>query len=442
VEDNEKSKSIEGIADALDHIEDEIRQDSMEFDSLNLEDINLDMLDLDSLGIGKERTNPDSFEEKEEYSVGEQEEYSFEDMIPSPAEEKEYFPEDALSQEKEHFYEDAADDEMLEFDPSLLDLIPDLEEREADEEEQSKEAAEESIEIVSNKAGKREKKKTAGIFSKLFGNVKEERTSEQVEQLKREAIEGVEAREQAQIEKKAEQEKKKAEKEKKKKEDQAKKKADQAAKQKKKQELVKQKAAAKKAAKDKKAQEIQNLVDEIDANEGRINRVGAAIVFSLFAIFGIVFVLGTNSFSYSLNIRNARANFQRQRYNEAYEQVYGLEIKDEDIQTYDRIMTVMFVNKQLNSYENYYELGEYAKALDSLIKGIRRYEKYNTLATMLGIEKDMDYVRDQIYAKLYGSYGIAQKEAEKLVHIEDAAEYSAAIYEYINDGSDGKFSKE
>ncbi len=427
MEDNEKSKSIKGMTDALDHIEDEIRQDSMEFDSLNLEDINLDMLDLDSLGLGNEKIEQEPVEDTSFDSDNDMMSSLYEDISSNSYEE-----------DTSHSYEDAPEDEMLEFDPSLLDLIPDLEERDT-EEKQTEEIPEQDVQNLVKSVEKKEKK---GIFSKLFGNVKEERTPEQVEQLKKEAIEGVEAKEQAQIQKNEQKAKEKAEKEKKKKEAQAKKKADQAVKQKKKQEAAKAKAAAKKAAKDKKAKEIQELVDEIDANEGKINRVGAAIVFSLFAIFGIVFVLGTDSFSYSLNITNAKANFQRQRYNEAYEQIYGLDIKDEDIQTYDRIMTVMFVNKQLNSYESYYMIGDHAKALDSLIKGIKRYEKYTTLATILNIEKDMDYVCDLIYAKLYESYGISQKEAEHLVQISDQEEYSAAIYEYVADQLGDQYSKE
>ena len=48
-------------------------------------------------------------------------------------------------------------------------------------------------------------------------------------------------------------------------------------------------------------------------------------------------------------------------------------IKEDDEEMYSKILTVMFVNKELNSYNNYYGIHQYDKALDSLLKGLKIY---------------------------------------------------------------------
>ena len=184
-----------------------------------------------------------------------------------------------------------------------------------------------------------------------------------------------------------------------------------------------------KKEKKRKRKEIIEVIDEIEEDEGRINRVGASIVFCFFGILALVLFFGTEKVTYSLSIRHATDYFERQKYNEAYNEISGIEPKDEDREIYDRIMTVMYVNKQLNSYNNYYYLGMYPQALDSLLKGIERYDKYIEYATMLGIKSDLDYVKGQILAELENVFNLTENEIERLMDIKDAYEYSHKIHE-------------
>jgi hypothetical protein len=186
---------------------------------------------------------------------------------------------------------------------------------------------------------------------------------------------------------------------------------------------------AKKPKKEKKRIEI--LDDDIDI--GHINKTGVSIVFLFFGILVILLIISTNIFSYSLSIRNASDYFGRQRYTQAYNEVYGIDLKDEDIELYDKIMTVMFVNKQLNSYNNYYHMRKFPEALDSLLKGLQRYDKYIELATMLGIDTDLDYVRNQLLAELYNVFSLTEEEAMSIINSESQAKYSMAVYDVILD---------
>lgn len=235
------------------------------------------------------------------------------------------------------------------------------------------------------------------------------------------------------LEKQAEE--KKAEKEKKKEEQKA---AKEAAK-KEKEAAKKEKEAAKRAKAEEKKTEKENKKKEdalkemkevaVETDTGRVNRVGAVIVFAFFVILATMILIGANTSFYELSVQGAEREFSLQHYNEAYHKIQGLEVKPADMELHDKIMTVMFVNKQLNSYNNFYAMGDYPKALDSLVKGLERYDKYLALARELGIESDLDYVRDQLLAELERVYGLSEREAVSLTKMEDLTEYSARVYE-------------
>ncbi len=254
------------------------------------------------------------------------------------------------------------------------------------------------------KKEKVKKKEKKSVFQMLFGNVpvdesklKPELTPEEIAQKKAKVEE----------EKKAKAEGKKLAAEEKK----------QLAK-KNKQEKARQKSLAKEEKKAKKLQEAKQILEEM--KETRINRLGATIVFSFFAVCAVVILSGSELFGYTVSIGSAEANFNKaynnnvKYYTDAYNAIYGLEIRSEDQMLSDKIMTVMFVNKELNSYNSYMSMKDYTSALHSLLLGMYRYGKYYEQAIPLGVDKDMDYVRTQILRELEITYGISEDEAEVL----------------------------
>ncbi|MBB2183697.1 hypothetical protein H0486_12510 [Lachnospiraceae bacterium MD1] len=184
-----------------------------------------------------------------------------------------------------------------------------------------------------------------------------------------------------------------------------------------------------KQEKKKKAKEVIEVLDEIDEDKGRINRVGAAIVFIFFGLLALIVLVGTNVATYNLHINNASKYFEYHKYTEAYNEIYGIDVDEKDEVLYNKIMTVMYVNKQLNSYHSYYEMKKYPEALDSLLKGLNRYDRYIELATMLGIDDDMDYVRNQILSELDSVFHLTEEEALQIASMEDIADYSKKVYE-------------
>jgi len=289
-----------------------------------------------------------------------------------------------------------------------------------------------------NKREKKAKKEKKSLFKKVFGNVpidpskvKPEPTPEQIAAKKQKEEE----------EKKAKAEEKKLAAEEKK----------QTA-QRNKEEKARQKALAKEEKKAKKLEEAKQILEEM--KDTRINRVGATIVFVFFAVCAVVILFGSEMFGYTISIQSAETNFNNaynnnvKYYTDAYNDIYGLDIRPEDQILSDKIMTVMFVNKELNSYNSHMVMGDYQSALHSLLLGLYRYGKYYEQAIPLGIDRDMDFVRTQILKELEATFHVSEDEAELLrsmleaagtggmhssIQADAAREYNLALYEIVTE---------
>lgn len=210
-------------------------------------------------------------------------------------------------------------------------------------------------------------------------------------------------------------------------------------------EKKKQKAAKKKESKDAsdakkklkrerkaaKAAEKKRLKEEIEKNTpvdtSRINKAGASVVFVLAAVLAIFVIVGTNTFTYAQVVTSANDYLNRKQYTKAYQQISGVEIKKKDEILYDKIVTIMYVNKQYNSYQNYYNMEMYPESLDSLIKGLERYQKYKSDASELEIMDDMDYVKSNILDALKESFHLKENDVQYLLGMKSQEEYSAEV---------------
>ncbi|SHO50381.1 hypothetical protein [Anaerocolumna xylanovorans] len=190
----------------------------------------------------------------------------------------------------------------------------------------------------------------------------------------------------------------------------------------------KKKAAADKAAiKQQKKQEKKELTPPDPDDNVKLNTLGVVFIMTFFILIAGVVIIGTKAYSYNLSVKSASLEYSRGRYTEAYYEIYGLNVRKQDYKTYDRIMTTMYVNKELNSYYNYMEMKKYPEALDSLLKGLDRYEIHIDHAKELGIEKNLSSVKKQILKELKKSYGLTEKQAKTINTIDDQAKYSVKV---------------
>jgi len=293
-------------------------------------------------------------------------------------------------------------------------------------------AAAQEKEAVTEEIQEAVKPKKKSLFARLFGNVREDLTPEQIEERKRIALEKFEEDELRAAEESAREKQNKEERAKQKEEEAAQKLAEKEILAKKKAEEKLLKAEEKRIRKDKKEQAKRALLAEIEENEGKINKFGASIIIVMFAAILCLITMGASYYNYKISIDKAQFDFDLQRYDDAYNDVYGLEIKEEDMELYDKIMTVQYVNVQLLSYMRYNSLDMDAEALDSLMKGLRRYETFIQHGTELGVKEDLNYLKKQIVQQLHDVFGITEEDAYMMLALESQDEYSLLVYDIVS----------
>ena len=261
------------------------------------------------------------------------------------------------------------------------------------------------------------KKPRISIWKRLFGNIKDDKWEKQKAK--------AEAAKEAKAKAKKEAEEAKAEENADGIDPKEAKKAEKLAK---KEEKARLKAERKEAK--QKQKELAALEDEDD--EGRINRVGATIIFVLCGIFTLFTILGTNHFDYTNSMKKANAYFKEDDYASAYTAIHGLKVKEKDQKFYDQVRTVMYVDRELLSYQNYSNIRMYPEALHALLQGVEKYDVYLDDAVALDVTDDMDKVRSRILQALDQDYSVSEEEAYKLNAIEDQEEYSEKVISIAN----------
>ena len=258
-------------------------------------------------------------------------------------------------------------------------------------------------------AGEEEKK--PGFFKRVFGNV----VTDEIAEAERKAKE--EEEEQAVL--KAEEEAKaKEEKEAKKAAATEAKEAKKAAKAAKKAEKAEQKAAKKAEKQAKKEEEKEAEEQEV---VGKLNKAGVIIVVAGSALLLAGVILGTNIFGYSASKSEAERYFTLQKYSEAYNEARGTKMQDKDPELYDKILTVMKVQQALDSYSSYAVMKYYPDALDSLLRGLQKYDENIDMALDLEIEGDMKVCKNRILSILKDEFSLSEQEAYNILSLDDEA---------------------
>ncbi|MBQ9200450.1 MAG: hypothetical protein IJ141_09775 [Lachnospiraceae bacterium] len=168
---------------------------------------------------------------------------------------------------------------------------------------------------------------------------------------------------------------------------------------------------------------------EAEENGKPVSKVLTGIIFGAFAALAAVVILGTNAFNYKRVIKKAADYFERQRYRLAYDEVAGVDVKEKDQELKDRIYTVMYVERLYESYENNMKLNRPDKALDSLIRGLEKYDEHYDEAVELEIVDDINLCRSNILSALSVTFDISEDTAYEIMEY-DGQEYIDALARY------------
>lgn len=189
-----------------------------------------------------------------------------------------------------------------------------------------------------------------------------------------------------------------------------------AAQEKKEQKKKEKEAKPKKEKKPKEKKEKKVKVKE-PPKPGDILKIKpkSIILFVLF-ISGIVLLiqLANSAINYNMSISNAEKYFYEGKYDEAYNELSGMDIKEKDENIYNRVTTVMYIQRQYESFNNYMEMNMKPEALHALIKGIKRYDTYYNDAANYGVADEYNAIKDEIVKSLQNSFNMSEDEARTL----------------------------
>lgn len=195
-----------------------------------------------------------------------------------------------------------------------------------------------------------------------------------------------------------------------------------------KKEKEEKKAQAKKEKEAKKAQKVKKPKPPKEPdNTPPLPKKPVVLIFVMAASFLALVLVGTNLFGYSHSMNEAKLAYDLGDYKLAYTQVSGLEIKEDDMDTYQKYCIMANAGGEYNAYQTFMAQGIYDMALDSLIRTIGRCDKYSEDAANYGCANELMNVRNQAVGALAG-FGLTEERAMELYAVDEREEYSAELY--------------
>lgn len=151
---------------------------------------------------------------------------------------------------------------------------------------------------------------------------------------------------------------------------------------------------------------------------------------SIGALLVLATVFGGNYNNYQTKVSSATSYYVDQNYGKAYNELYGLSMKKGDEYFFHQVETVTYVYRNYEAYQNLAKLGYYQDALDSLLNGVRMFDKYKDSGREeYNCFDDMNTVLGWITTALNEVYGITESEAREINLLGRGKEYSYKVAE-------------
>lgn len=162
-----------------------------------------------------------------------------------------------------------------------------------------------------------------------------------------------------------------------------------------------------------------------------VKPVAILIIILVVAIIAGGAYLLVNNFIYEQAYDNATSYMLDKRYNYAYDEIAGVTPKNEEDEVFcNQVQVVMYLQKELNSFDNYFKMGLHFDAIDSLIHGLTTYDEYYSKAEELGVLVDFENVKAIIISTLEEKYGITEAMARSYAAITDYGQYVYILESY------------
>lgn len=279
----------------------------------------------------------------------------------------------------------------------------------------------EGVQSVPVRKQKKEKKKKTSLWKRLFGNVITDETAALEEKEREEEEEAFLKKQAALIEKKKQSEADKEEKEKKNQEDKERK------------QQIKAEKEAQKAEKKAEKKRLKEEQAAMAATEvvGKINPIGATIVFILFATIGVLIMVGVWLLPRRANIKEAENEYANEKYIDAYQTISAVSIKEDEQALYDKIVLCSKLERQIQSYQTNVSMDKKLEALHALLQGLDLYNKKQDEVKALKIQKEFLQMKTQIITYLAQDYSLDEAQANEINAITDEAEYTHRLQDIV-----------
>lgn len=221
----------------------------------------------------------------------------------------------------------------------------------------------------------------------------------------------------------------------------AKKKAEKKAKKKEEKEKKKKEKAEKKANKPKKERVKKEKPPKEPDNTPPLPKVPVILIFIMAGSFFALILVATNLVGYSNSFAEAENAYNEGNYELAYQQVSGMEIKETDLEAYEKYRIMAMISGEYRAYESLMQGGFYDMALDALVRTIGRCDKYYPDAETYGCAGNVENIRASAVGAL-ADFGIGEEQALALFNTEERNEYSKEIYSILKTAGLEKVAEE
>ena len=120
-----------------------------------------------------------------------------------------------------------------------------------------------------------------------------------------------------------------------------------------------------------------------------------------------------NFVDYSSSIHKADSAFINRNYQDAYENLLGVDVKEDDKQLADRIRVMMKLEGKYQMYLSHIDTEEYDEALNDLIMAVIRYDENIEEAESLGILDAYNDEYNLIVEQLNQVFGVDEEQARQ-----------------------------
>ncbi len=196
-------------------------------------------------------------------------------------------------------------------------------------------------------------------------------------------------------------------------------------------ELVDKKNKKNKKKKEKKAKEPDFF--EMPTKKLSAKKIQITAIFALTLLAAII--LAVTLVPPMLDKEKARNAYYSGNYEVTLEAFYGMDLNESDQILYDRAYVIMRMQRKLDSYNNYINMGKETEALNQLIEAIFRYEEIYVEALECGVEQEVDARYSTVLELLQTKYNLTAEQAKELYLIEDKLVYTLKLEEVIKSDS-------